>query len=104
MKPQDSQIQRWVLVAVLIGAKGSGGGLRAPLALDHVLDSVDQGEVGEGLGEVAKHPPGGGIELLGVKAKRGGVGEQPLKERLGGLLLADLGKGGDQPEGADQEG
>jgi hypothetical protein len=69
-----------------------------------VRDGVDQGEVGEGLGEVAEVPAGARLELLRVEVEPAGEVEQPLAERPRPRRLAYLREGGDEPEGADQEG
>src|SRR5690242_21623843 len=51
---------------------------------------VDQGQVGEGLGEVAQVPAGPGVDLLGVEQQRAGVGQHLLAQVAGPALLADL--------------
>ena len=75
-----------------------------PLVADDVRDRVDQGEVGEGLREVAEVAARGRVELLGVEAERARVLEQPLAELAAAPALADLEQRRDEPERADQEG
>ena len=44
------------------------------LGADHVHDRVDEGQVGEGLREVAEVAAAAGVDLLGVEAERAGEG------------------------------
>jgi hypothetical protein len=46
------------------------GGVFGP---DDVHHGIDQGQVGEGLGEVAQVAPGPGIELLGIELQGAGI-------------------------------
>ncbi len=71
---------------------------------DHVGDRVDQGQVGEGLREVAEVAAAARLQLLGVEVEPAGGLQQPLAQGPCPLLLADLRERRDEPEGADQEG
>jgi MFS family permease len=70
---------------------------------DDVHHRVDQRQVGERLGEVAKVAAGFGVDLLGVEAEWAGVAEQPLTQLPRAVHLSDLTQRRDQPERADQE-
>src|SRR4029434_3848908 len=86
---------------------GSGGGEAQDLALlgpDDVHDRVDQGQVGEGLGEVPHVPAGPGTDLLGIQLEGARMGKQLLAQLPRPDDLAHLGEGGAQPERADREG
>jgi hypothetical protein len=74
---------------------------------DEMHDGVDQGQVREGLREVAKVPTVVRVDLFGVEQQ----GTDELKQfgaQRSSLVdladLADLDQGGNQPEGADGEG
>src|SRR4051794_14846149 len=79
------------------------GNLIQPFGHDDPRRRLDQGEVREGLREVAEVPAGVDVELLGEEPQRRGDAQQPLHQVAGSLLLADDGQGGHQPERADQE-
>src|SRR5258705_12863587 len=87
-----------------LGKDRGGAAVLALLVGDHVGDGVDQGEVGEGLGEVAEVAAALGLQLLGVKVEPACRCQQALAERPRPRPLADLRKGGYEPEGTDQEG
>jgi hypothetical protein len=70
---------------------------------DHVQHRVDEGEVGEGLREVAQVLAAVRVDLLAVELQRTGEGEQLGAELAGLVDLADLAQRGDQPERADGE-
>ena len=54
--------------------------LRDLLGLDQLGDRLDQGQMGEGLGEVAQVLTGGGVDLLGVELEGSGEGQQLLAQ------------------------
>ena len=67
-------------------------------------DGVDEGEVGERLGEVAEVLAALWVDLLAVQLEGSGEREQ-LRAELARLVeLPDLAQCRDQPEGADREG
>ena len=66
--------------------------------------AVDQGDVGEALGEVAQEPAVGRVDLLRVQADVVRVAEHPAEDPVGPLPVADHGERLGQPEGADREG
>src|SRR3954467_5639026 len=69
---------------------GEDGGVGAVLALlvgDHMGDRVDQGEVGEGLWEVAEVAARLRLQLLGVEVEPSRGLEQPLAELARALRL-----------------
>jgi hypothetical protein len=68
-----------------------------------VEDGVDQGEVGEGLGEVAQMLAAVRVDLLAVELERPGERQQLGAQLVGEPMLADLAQRRDQPEGADRE-
>ena len=73
-----------------------------PFELDHVDYRVDQRQMGEGLREIAEMLTGMRVDLLTVKIKRPGEGQQLGTELTGALILTDLAERRDQPEGADR--
>ena len=77
--------------------------LRESFSEDDSRRGLDEGEVREGLREVAEVPAGARVELLGVEAERRRDAQQALHQVAGALQLADDRQRGDEPEGADQE-
>jgi hypothetical protein len=63
--------------------------LRPPHA---VACSLDQREVGEGLGEVSQVLAGCRVDLLGVEVQRAGEGQLLLAEGVRAVRLADYGQ------------
>ena len=70
---------------------------------DHVQHRVDQGQVGEGLREVAQVLAGVGVDLLAVQVERSGEGQQLGAQLAGPVVLTDLAQRRHQPERADRE-
>src|SRR5689334_1831330 len=70
------------------------------IGADDVHDGVDEGQVREGLREVAQVASGARIDLLGVEVQARREPEHLLAQGPGAIVLADLGQRADQPEGA----
>src|SRR4051794_33756954 len=86
------------------GAHPRGGGDGKPgksLGVDHVHQGVDQRQVRERVWEVTEVAAGVRVEVLRVQAERARVGQQPLAQLAGGVLLADLVERRHEPERAD---
>src|SRR4029453_173802 len=80
------------------------GGVAAGFGPDDVRDGVDEGQVGERLGEVAEGAAAARGGFLGGERQGAGVRQQLLAQLPGPGDLADLDQGRDQPERADGEG
>jgi hypothetical protein len=73
------------------------------LGNDDARGSLDEGEVREGLREVAEVAAGFDVVLLGVQSKRGCHLREPLYQVSCPLRLIDDGQRRDEPERADDE-
>ena len=58
----------------------------------------------ESLGKVSEVAVAGNLQFLGVEVEIARAANNRSQSFFGGGLLADLGKRGNHPEGADQEG
>src|SRR5690242_19355944 len=73
------------------------------LRRDEAGRGVDEGEVGEGLREVAEVLTRAGVDLLRVEVERPGERKELLEQLPGPGGLADHRERGDEPERADGE-
>ena len=69
-----------------------------------VVGGVDQGHVGEGLGEVAHLALGHGVVFLGQQTEVVAEADQTIEQGVGVVVPADQVEAVGQPEGTGQEG
>src|SRR5436189_6160999 len=69
--------------------QGLGRG-QVMIGADDVHDGVDEGQVGEGLGEVTQVASGACVDLLGVEVKARREPEHLLAERASAIVVTDL--------------
>src|SRR5690606_9338882 len=72
--------------------------------LGKVDGTLDQGQVGIGLGKIAQHPLGLEVQVLAEKSQVVAVAQQALELFQGLFLLPDLEQAVDEPKGAYGEG
>src|SRR6187200_2351084 len=83
----SSLTERHLLPARLQQRLGRG---EIMVGADDVHDGVDEGEVREGLREVAQVASGPGVDLLGVEVEARCEPEHLLAQGTGAIVLADL--------------